>query len=35
VISHTNLYWQQQRAPGRRGDAVDTSEVRFAEAEPG
>jgi nicotinamidase-related amidase len=35
VISHTNLYWQQQRAPGRRGDAVDTSEVSFAQAEPG
>ncbi len=35
VISHTNLYWQFQRAPGRRGDAVDTSEVSFAAAEPG
>ncbi len=35
VIAHTNLYWQFQRAPGRRGDAVDTSEVSFAAAEPG
>jgi nicotinamidase-related amidase len=30
VISHTNLYWQQQRAPGRRGEAVETSEIDFA-----
>ncbi len=35
VITHTNLYWQFQRAPGRRGDAVDTTEVSFAAAEPG
>jgi nicotinamidase-related amidase len=35
VISHTNLYWQSQRAPGRSGDAVDTSEVSFAAAETG
>jgi nicotinamidase-related amidase len=33
VISHTNLYWQQQRAPGRRGDAVDTADVNFDAAE--
>ncbi len=35
VITHTNLYWGFQRAPGRRGDAVETSEVSFASAEPG
>jgi nicotinamidase-related amidase len=35
VISHTNLYWQEQRAPGRRGDAVATSDVSFAGAESG
>jgi nicotinamidase-related amidase len=29
VIAHTNLYWQWQRAPGRRGDTVETAAVRF------
>lgn len=29
VITHTNLYWQEQAAPGRRGDTVDTAEIRF------
>ena len=30
VIAHTNLYWQGQRAPGRRAGAVETAEVSFA-----
>jgi hypothetical protein len=30
VIAHTNLYWQSQRAPGRRGATVNTAEVDFA-----
>ena len=30
VIAHTNLYWQEQRAPGRRGNTVDTAKVSFA-----
>ncbi|WP_333764050.1 cysteine hydrolase family protein [Streptomyces sp. IBSBF 2390] len=29
VIAHTNLYWQWQSAPGRRGGTVETSEVSF------
>jgi nicotinamidase-related amidase len=29
VIAHTNLYWQEHRAPGRRGDTVDTAKVTF------
>ncbi|AYN40606.1 isochorismatase family protein [Streptomyces dangxiongensis] len=29
VITHTNLYWKWQAAPGRRGGAVDTAEVTF------
>ncbi len=32
VIAHTNLYWQEQSAPGRQGETVDTAEVSFAEA---
>lgn len=35
VITHTNLYWQEQEAPGRRGATVDTAEVSFAAAEAG
>jgi nicotinamidase-related amidase len=31
VIAHTNLYWAEQRAPGRRGGTVPTSEVTFAD----
>jgi nicotinamidase-related amidase len=31
VIAHTNLCWQYQRAPGRRGATVNTAEVDFAE----
>lgn len=30
VIVHTNLYWQEQSAPGRRAGTVDTAEVDFA-----
>ena len=29
VIAHTNLYWQWQNAPGRRGGTVDTAEITF------
>jgi nicotinamidase-related amidase len=30
VIAHTNLYWQEQAAPGRRGATVGTANVTFA-----
>jgi nicotinamidase-related amidase len=30
VIAFTNLYWEGQRAPGRRGDTVATANVSFA-----
>jgi nicotinamidase-related amidase len=30
VIAHTNLYWEFQEAPGRRGGTVPTSEIDFA-----
>lgn len=30
VIRHTNLYWQNQRAPGRSGGVVDSREIDFA-----
>ena len=29
VIAHTNLYWEGQSAPGRRGDTVATADVKF------
>jgi nicotinamidase-related amidase len=29
VIAHTNLYWQWQSAPGRRGETVETAAVSF------
>jgi nicotinamidase-related amidase len=29
VVAHTNLYWQQQTAPGRRGGTVLTESVEF------
>ncbi|GII55469.1 isochorismatase [Planotetraspora thailandica] len=32
VIAHTNLYWQWQSAPGRRGGTVKTAEVDFGDA---
>jgi nicotinamidase-related amidase len=31
VIAHTNLYWQYQTAPGRRGGTVQTDSVDFGE----
>jgi nicotinamidase-related amidase len=33
VISHTNLYWRYQSAPGRTAGTVDTAEVSFAPAD--
>ena len=30
VIAHTNLSWQWQSAPGRRGTTVDAADVSFA-----
>ncbi|MGV9249056.1 cysteine hydrolase family protein [Streptomyces sp. NPDC003710] len=35
VIAHTNLYWSDQKAPGRRGGTVDTADVSFTRAEAG
>jgi nicotinamidase-related amidase len=29
VIAHTNLYWQDQAAPGRRAAVVNTADVSF------
>ncbi|MGW1005337.1 cysteine hydrolase family protein [Streptomyces sp. NPDC002520] len=29
VIAHTNLYWNGQHAPGRRGETVNTADVTF------
>jgi nicotinamidase-related amidase len=33
VIAHTNLYWDEQRAPGRVGGVVPTESVEFHAAE--
>jgi nicotinamidase-related amidase len=30
VIAHTNLYWQEQSAPGRDAGVVETADVDFA-----
>jgi hypothetical protein len=30
VIAHTNLYWDEQRAPGRRGATVAAADVDFS-----
>jgi nicotinamidase-related amidase len=30
VIRHTNLYWANQRAPGREGGVVESKDVSFA-----
>jgi nicotinamidase-related amidase len=30
VIAHTNMYWSDQSAPGRRAGTVETAEVTFA-----
>lgn len=35
VIAHTNLYWDWQSAPGRRGGTVETAKVTFAPADGG
>ena len=37
VIAHTNMYWSNQRAPGRTAGTVRTSDVDFgsASSEPG
>jgi nicotinamidase-related amidase len=35
VIAHTNLYWHEQSAPGRRAGTVDTAEVSFAAGDAG
>jgi nicotinamidase-related amidase len=35
VIAHTNLYWDEQSAPGRRGGTVATAEVSFEPADAG
>ncbi len=35
VIAHTNLYWQEQGAPGRSAGTADTAEVRFAAGDAG
>src|SRR6059058_5534434 len=32
VIAHTNLYWSDQRAPGRTAGTVGTTEVEFGPA---
>ena len=29
VIAHTNLYWQEHRAPGRTAGVSETKEVTF------
>jgi nicotinamidase-related amidase len=33
VIAHTNLYWSEQRAPGRVGGVVPTASVEFGTAD--
>lgn len=35
VIAHTNLYWNDESAPGRRGETVRTAEVDLAGAASG
>jgi nicotinamidase-related amidase len=30
VIAHTNMYWSEQSAPGRRGGTVEAAKVSFA-----
>ncbi|WP_369241899.1 cysteine hydrolase family protein [Streptomyces sp. R21] len=35
VITHTNIYWDGQDAPGRRGDTASTAEVNFAGGDAG
>jgi nicotinamidase-related amidase len=31
VVAHTNLYWQDQDAPGRQAGTVNTKEVSFSD----
>ena len=35
VVAHTNLYWDGQAAPGRRGETVETTKVSFASGAEG
>jgi nicotinamidase-related amidase len=35
VIAHTNLYWQDESAPGRTAGTVDSAKVSFAAADAG
>jgi Isochorismatase family len=35
VIAHTNLYWQDESAPGRTAATVDSAEVSFAAGDAG
>jgi nicotinamidase-related amidase len=35
VIAHTNLYWQDESAPGRTAGTVDSAEVGFAAGDAG
>ena len=34
VISHTNMYWSDQSAPGKKAATVETAQVDFAVGEP-
>ncbi len=34
VIAHTNMYWSDQSAPGKRAGTVETADVTFAAGEP-
>ena len=34
VITHTNLYWRWQRAPGRQASTVTTADVQFSPTQP-
>ena len=34
VIAHTNLYWSDQRAPGRSAGTVTSAEINFAGGSP-
>lgn len=34
VIAHTNMYWGDQTAPGKKAETVETADVSFAAEEP-
>ncbi len=34
VIAHTNMYWSDQSAPGKKAGTVETADVTFAAGEP-